>query len=133
MQSRIFLLFWVGMQSRIFLLLRSSRQKVFFEKGLRSANLLKKRLRHRYFPVDFVKLLRTPFLTEYLWWLLLAIPSSLYWVEDFCYSVKVIYGTEHLFSAILSKLYWVEHFCYSKLVIQKMFILSRNFLQFCVV
>ena len=33
--------------------------------------LLKKRLRHRCFPVNFARFLRTPFLTEHLWWLLL--------------------------------------------------------------
>ena len=35
------------------------------------ATLLKKRLWHRCFPVNFAKFLRTPFFTEYLWWLLL--------------------------------------------------------------
>ena len=74
--------------------LRSSRQEVFCEEGilrnfttftgkhlcqslflnkvagLRPATLLKKRLWHRCFPVNFVKFLRTPFLIEHLWWLL---------------------------------------------------------------
>ena len=31
------------------------------------------RLWHRCFPVSFVKFLRTPFLTEHLWWLLLHV------------------------------------------------------------
>ena len=35
------------------------------------ATLLKKRLWHRCFAVKFVKLLRMPFFTEHLWWLLL--------------------------------------------------------------
>ena len=35
------------------------------------ATLLKKRLWHRRFPVNFVKFLRTHFLTKHLWWLLL--------------------------------------------------------------
>ena len=35
------------------------------------ATLLKKRLWHRCFPVNFAKFLRTPFSTEHLWWLLL--------------------------------------------------------------
>ena len=41
-------------------------QSLFFNKvaGLRPATLLKKRLRHRYFPVNFAKFLRTPFLTR---------------------------------------------------------------------
>ena len=46
---------------------------VFFNKvaGLRPASFLKKRLWHRCFPVNFVNFLRTPFLIEHLWWLLL--------------------------------------------------------------
>ena len=44
-------------------------QTLFFNKvpGLRRATLLKKRLWHRCFPVNFVKFRRTPFLTEHLW------------------------------------------------------------------
>ena len=38
---------------------------------------LKKRLWHRWFPVNFAKFLRTPFLTEHLWWLLLKSKSKL--------------------------------------------------------
>ena len=38
---------------------------------MRPATLLKKRLWHRCFPVNFTKFLRTPLLTEHLWWLLL--------------------------------------------------------------
>ena len=39
-------------------------QSLFLNKvaGHRPANLLKKRLRHRCFPVNFIKFLRTPFL-----------------------------------------------------------------------
>ena len=49
------------------------RQILFFNKaaGLRPATLLKKRPRHRCFPVNFVKFLKTPFCIEHLWWLLL--------------------------------------------------------------
>ena len=39
--------------------------------GLRPATLLKERLWHRCFLVNFEKFLRTPFFTEHLWWLLL--------------------------------------------------------------
>ena len=44
-------------------------QSLFFNKiaGLGPATLLKKRLWHRCFPVNFAKFLRTPFLTEHLW------------------------------------------------------------------
>ena len=50
------------------------RQSLFFNKvaGLRPVTLLKKRLWHRCFPVNFVKLLRTPFIIEHFWWLLLT-------------------------------------------------------------
>ena len=50
-------------------------QTLFFDKvaGLRSATLLKMRLWHRCFPVNFAKFPRTPFLTEHLRWLLLNI------------------------------------------------------------
>ena len=66
---------------------RSSRPEVFCKKGvlrnfvkftgkplcLRPATLLKKRLWHRGFLVNFVKFLRTPFFIEELCWLLLTI------------------------------------------------------------
>ena len=39
--------------------------------GLGSAVLLKKKCWHRCLPMNFAKFLRTPFLTEHLWWLLL--------------------------------------------------------------
>ena len=47
--------------------------RVSFNKvaGLSPATLLKKRLWHRCFPVDFVKFLRTPFIIEHVWWLFL--------------------------------------------------------------
>ena len=50
-------------------------QSLFFA-GLRPATLLKERFWHRCFPVNFVKFLRTPFLKEHLWWLLLDLESS---------------------------------------------------------
>ena len=37
------------------------------------ATLLKKRLRHRYFPKNFGKFLRTPFFIEHFWWLFLPV------------------------------------------------------------
>ena len=37
------------------------------------ATLLKKRLWHGCFPVNFAKYLRTPFLTKHFWWLLLEL------------------------------------------------------------
>ena len=50
------------------------RQSFFLNKvaALKSVVLLKKRLWHRSFPVNFEKSLRTPFLVEHLRWLLLG-------------------------------------------------------------
>ena len=70
---------------------RCSLEKVFLEisqnsqentcaivfAGLRLATLLKKKFWHRCFPVDFAKFLRTPFVIEHLWWLLLSIVTRL--------------------------------------------------------
>ena len=39
---------------------------------LRLATLLKKRIWHRCFPVNFAKYLRTAFPTEHIWWLLVV-------------------------------------------------------------
>ena len=52
-------------------------QSLFLNKvaGLRPATLLKKRLWHRCFLVNFTKFLRTTFLTEHFRWLLLLIYS----------------------------------------------------------
>ena len=46
-------------------------QSLFFNKvaGLWPASLFKKTLWHWCFPVNFVKILRTPFFIEHLWWL----------------------------------------------------------------
>ena len=60
--------------------IRSSRPEVFCINGVlrnfakftgKPATLLKKRLWHRCFPVNFAKFLRIPFFTEDLWWLLM--------------------------------------------------------------
>ena len=45
-------------------------QSTFF---YRPAILLKKRLWHKYFPVNFAKFLRTPFLTEHVWAIILFV------------------------------------------------------------
>ena len=52
-------------------------QSLFFNKVAgRPATLLKKRLWHSCFIVNFAKFLRTPFLPEHLWWLLLNIQGQ---------------------------------------------------------
>ena len=61
-------------------------QSPFFNKiaGLRPASLLKKRLWHRYFPVNFAKFSKTTFFIEHLWWLLLNF-------EFFCHIDWLVY------------------------------------------
>ena len=60
---------------------RSSRSQIFFEININNfakftenicATLLKKRLWHRRFPVNFAKFLTTLFFIEHLWWQLLT-------------------------------------------------------------
>ena len=48
----------------------------FTGKNLWQRSLLAKRLWHRCFPLNFVKFLKTPFLTDTLRWLLLYLPGS---------------------------------------------------------
>ena len=57
-------------------------QRLFFNKvaGLKPVILLKKSLWHRCFPVNFGKFSRTPFLKEYLWWLLLCSEYKTIWL-----------------------------------------------------
>ena len=49
----------------------SSRSQMFFSIGV-SKNIENFAGKHRCFPVKFVKILRTPFFTEHLYWLLLS-------------------------------------------------------------
>ena len=63
-------------------------QSLFFNKvgGLSPATLLKKRLWHRHFPVNFAKSLRTPFLQNTSWRLVLhdaaiLVAPTKYWVK----------------------------------------------------
>ena len=80
-------------------------QSFFFNKvvGLRSATLLKKRLWHRCFPVNFAKFLRTPFFAEHIWWLLLSILLSL---ETGLHTVCLIYVKEFAKTMHLNLLYF---------------------------
>ena len=67
------------MLSEVIEFYRSTRSDVFCKKG---ATLLKKRLWHRCFPVNFVKFPRTPFLTEHLWWLFLFGKATNAWKKN---------------------------------------------------
>ena len=57
---------------------------LFFHKvtGLRPGTLLKNKLWHRCFPVNFARFVKIPFLTEHVRWLLL--PTSQYSYQSHC-------------------------------------------------
>ena len=61
-------------------------KSLFFTKvaGIRPAILLKKRFWHWCFPMNFAKFLRSPFVTEQLWWLLLTTVN----IFDVCFWFK---------------------------------------------
>ena len=65
--KKVFLEIWQNSQEN------TCARVSFFNKvaSLRPATLLKKRLWHRRFPVNFAKFLKIPFFIEHLWWLLL--------------------------------------------------------------
>ena len=74
-------------------------RSLFFNKvaGIKPAvTLLKKRLRHWRFPVNFANFLRTPFSVEHLWWLLLSVVMSR----------SFIFWEKSLFSNRKLKLQW---------------------------
>ena len=55
-------------------------------------SLLKKRLWHRYFPVNFAKFLRTPFLKQHLWWLLLMQNIMICWLLQEIFVIEELYN-----------------------------------------
>ena len=77
-------------------------QSLFFNKltGLRTTTLLKKRLWHRCFPVNFAKFLRTPFLAEHLQWLLLNGE-----IPQFKFPINLIYRSYHRCCSLDLQLY----------------------------
>ena len=68
--------------------------------GLRPATLLKRRLWHTCFPVNFVKFLRTPIFIEHIWWL------RLHWGEVFVYETifSKFWNSSPTLHVIISKL-----------------------------
>ena len=59
--------------------LRKTELESLFSKveGLKDCNFLKKRLQHRFFPLNIAKFFRTAFFIEQLWWFL---RKKEYWV-----------------------------------------------------
>ena len=73
-------------------------QSLFFNKvaGLRPATLLKKRLWHRCFPVNFMKFLRTPFLQNTSGWLfLILLLKEFYVILSFNKEVKRLFKCQN--------------------------------------
>ena len=70
-------------------------QSFFFNKlaGLSPATLLKKRPWHNCCPMNFPKFLRTPFLTQHLWWLLLEVQNSLLKIDFHVFTISDIVKT----------------------------------------
>ena len=67
-----------------------------------ACNFIKKKFRHRCFCVNFDKFLRTPFLIEHIWWLLLNILENLF--PHFKFS--------HLRTSFVSKLHLDVKLCF---------------------
>ena len=71
---------WRCSVTKVFLkILQNSQENTCIRVFLPAAwglQLYWKRLWHRYFPVNFVKFLRTPISAEHLWWLLLILYLS---------------------------------------------------------
>ena len=88
-----------------------SKEYLVLNKRLRPATLLKKRLWHRCFPVNLVKFLRTPFLIEHQWWLLLKIVS---WKSLTIYTknflLDVLLGSEYASEATFNAWFYLIKF-----------------------
>ena len=78
-------------------------QSLFFNKVASPATLLKKRLWHSCFPVNFAEFLRTPFLTEHLRWLLLY---TFRWDSETC--IRLSYAKNLNFQNERLRLYWIS-------------------------
>ena len=80
--KKVFLEIWQNSQENI------CARVSFFNKvaGLRPTTLLKKRLWHRRFPVNYAKFLKIPFFIEHLWWLLLKKRRFMY-----CILAQLVY------------------------------------------
>ena len=69
--------------------------------GLRPATLIKKRLWHRCFPMNFAKFLRTSFFTEHFWWLLLNNAGGLSANDMFDNNIRVLKVNSFMTEAVI--------------------------------
>ena len=83
---------------------KRKKGKIFFDKDLRPATLLKKILWHRCFPVNFAKFLRTPFLQNTSGRLLLFIVTQrrLFATVMLLRSLKQVYWKSPYFMSVIS-------------------------------
>ena len=97
------------------------RKKLVLEPfGFQPVILLEKRLRHRCFPVNLAKLLRTPpFFMEHLWWQLVEVCNftrkeilAQVFSCDFCEMFKNIFFIEHFRWLLLSVITSVVKGCW---------------------
>ena len=65
------------------------------------ATLLKKRLWHRCFPMNFAKFLRTSFFTEHFWWLLLNNAGGLSANDMFDNNIRVLKVNSFMTEAVI--------------------------------
>ena len=80
-----------------------------------ACNFIKKRLWHRFFPVNFAQFLRTPLFTEHLRWLLLALGyfrgNHVFWWK--ASSERQLHNSEFNKASIMCLLFWVIIFLMS--------------------
>ena len=79
--------------------------------------ILKKRLWHRHFPVNFTKFLRTPFFTEHLW-----VTASDFLPYDKVLSIRLLVGCYHHIVFMVP----VNPYLKSKLLVEEQFSLKSK-------
>ena len=85
--------------------------------GLRTVTLLKKRFWYRCFPVNFSKFLKTPFITENLWWLLLKTPVNQLIFREELVDLQLYYSrtcSQEVFKHLCFKHFKVRKYYYGR-------------------
>ena len=85
----------------------------FLIKLQRPTTLRKKRLWHRCFLVNFVKFLRTPFLTEHIWWLLLEgkVTDTKVGFSNFLKKIDLLIWAENIWKLEISRFTKKKYVC----------------------
>ena len=93
-------------------------ERIFLNKVacLSPATLLKKRLWHRCFPMNFAKFLGTPILTERLWWLLLWCVVTYFTKHEDCNLCKFNFKFSFIFTLLPCREAFKTHFFHFKLI-----------------